>query len=92
MIGVVDNIDRARDNIISMGSVKSFNGMNKTPQFTLRTIRKLVKLWDIDDLYLDEDLAELHRKFGPIPDVSGGEQTDTNHTTEMTGWCTCWAF
>jgi hypothetical protein len=28
--------------------------MNKT----LRTIRKLVKLWDIDDLHLDEDLEE----------------------------------
>ena len=52
--------------------VKYFNGMNKT----LRTIRKLVKLWDIDDLHLDEDLAELQRKFGPIPEVSGGKQTD----------------
>ena len=67
VIGKVEEVERGRDNIIRMVRVKYFNGHNKTPEFSLRTVRKLVKLWDIDDLHLNEDLAELQRKFGPIP-------------------------
>ena len=84
VIGMVNDVEKGRDSIIRMVSVKYFNGVNKTPQFTLRTVRKLVKLWDIDDLHLDEDLAELQKKFGPIPEVSGGSETDTADTTDKT--------
>ena len=78
VIGIVEDIERGRDNIIRMVSIKYFNGMKKTPQITLRTVRKLVKLWDIDDLHLEEDLAELQKKFGPIPQLSCGNKADTD--------------
>ena len=76
VIGKVDEIDRSRDNVIRMVTVKYFNGHNKTPEHTLRTVRKLVKLWNVDEMHLDEDLAELQRKFGPIPGVDSGDQVD----------------
>ena len=79
VIGMVEDIERGRDNIIRMVNVKYFNGHNKTPQFTLRTVRKMVKLWDIDDLHLDEDLAELQRKFGPIPGVAVADHDEGSH-------------
>ena len=84
VIGIVEDIERGRDNIIRMVSIKYFNGMKKTPQITLRTVRKLVKLWDIDDLHLEEDLAELQKKFGPIPRLSGGNKADTDDTPDKT--------
>ena len=76
MIGMVDDVERGRDNIIRMVNVKYYNGHNKTPQFTLRTVRKMVKLWNIDDMHLDEDLAELQRKFGPIDAVAAADQDE----------------
>ena len=35
-------------------------------------------------MHLDEDLAELQRKFGPIPGVTGGDQVDNDDTDDMT--------
>ena len=49
--------------------VKYFNGMENTPQFTKRTVRKLVKLWSVDDISLADDIAEMTRKFGAIQDL-----------------------
>ena len=80
-MGMVEDIERGRDTIIRMVNIKYYNGLSKTPQFTLRSVRKIVKLWDVDDMHLDEDLAELQRKFGPIPGLSGGEQVDRNDMT-----------
>ena len=82
VMGMVEDIERGRDTIIRMVNIKYYNGLSKTPQFTLRSVRKIVKLWDVDDMHLDEDLAELQRKFGPIPDLAGGEQVDRNDTSD----------
>ena len=73
VVGMVDSVERSRDNIIRMVTIKYFNGLSTTPQFTLRTVRQLVKLWDIDDIHLADDLAEMQRKFGPIPEVDPGQ-------------------
>ena len=78
IIGLVDEVERGRDNIIRMVKVKYFNGHNKTPEYTLRTIRKLVKLWDIDDTSLADDLAEMHRKFGAIDKAATGDDMTDN--------------
>ena len=61
-----------------MVKVKYFNGHHKTPEYTLRTIRKLVKLWDIDDTSLADDLAEMHRKFGAIDEATTAEDMTNN--------------
>ena len=87
VIGMVDDIERGRDNIIRMVTVKYYNGHQKTPEFTLRTIRKLVKLWDIDETSLADDLAEMHRKFGPIARTVTGDQLEVadNDMTDNDG-------
>ena len=85
---MVEEVEHGRDNIIRMVKVKYFNGHDKTPEFTLRTVRKLVKLWDIDDVSLADDLAEMQRKFGPIPNVAKDHQveiTDTDLTNTDQG-------
>ena len=73
-------MEHGRDNIIRMVKVKYFNGHDKTPEFTLRTVRKLVKLWDIDDVSLADDLAEMQKKFGPIPNVVSDDQSEADDT------------
>jgi hypothetical protein len=60
-----------------MVTVKYYNGLNPNPELTLRTFRKLVKLWDIDDVHLADDDAEIQRKFGPIP-VNEPEDNSTD--------------
>jgi hypothetical protein len=50
----------------------------------------LVKLWDIDDVSLADDLAEMQRKFGPIPNVANDDHdqveiTDTDLTNTDQG-------
>ena len=67
VVGMVDQVERGRDGTIRMVTVKYYNGMNTNPEFTLRTVRKLVKLWDIDDVHLADDYAEMKRKFGTLP-------------------------
>ena len=69
VIGMVEEVEYGRDNIIRMVKVKYFNGHQETPEYTLRTVRKLVKVWDIEETSLSDDLAEMQKKFGPIPGV-----------------------
>ena len=79
VIGIIDEIERSRDGVVRIVVVKYFNGTDKTPQFTKRTIRKLVKLWSVEDVSLMDDIAEMNRKFGKI---SGLNNADT-HTTNL---------
>ena len=74
VIGRIEKVERGRDDLIREAEIKYFNGKNETPQFTQRTVRKLVKLWDVDEMDLQEDLDELGRKFGLNSDLSKGNQ------------------
>ena len=67
VIGKVESVRRGRDDIIREVDVKYFNGTNPVEQFTLRSVRKLVKIWNLEDMDLQEDLMELQRKFGDLP-------------------------
>ena len=67
VVGMIDEVERGRDSVIRMVTVKYFNGTNPVPEYTLRTVRKLVKLWDVQDIHLADDIAEMERKFGPLP-------------------------
>ena len=64
VIGIIDKVERSRDGLVRIVTVKYFNGLDKTPQFTKRTVRKLVKLWSVEDISLADDIAEMTRKFG----------------------------
>ena len=47
-----------------------------TPQFTDRAVRQLVKLFDIEEYMLQEDLAELMRR------LVGGEKGDSSENND----------
>ena len=62
-MGMVDEMRRGRDGRIRVVCVKYRNAGETMNRVTERSVRKIVKLWGIDDLDLAEDLAELGRRF-----------------------------
>ena len=76
VIEMVEEVEYGKDNIIRMVKVKYCKGHQNTSDYTLGTVRKLVKVWDIEETNLSDDLEEMQRKFGPIPGVGSG-QTDS---------------
>ena len=63
IMGMVDEMRRGRDGRIRVVYVKYRNAGETINRVTERSVRKIVKLWGIDDLDLAEDLAELGRRF-----------------------------
>ena len=81
LLGVVESMERGRDGLIRAIDIKYQNASENWGhyQVTNRTIRKVVKLWSVEDLHLDEDMAELTRRFKAAQEVMernipGGEQ------------------
>ena len=69
-IGEVDQVVVGRDGLIRRAIIKYFNASendpenaNYHPQFTDRSVRKLIKLWSVDECNLFDDLAELQESF-----------------------------
>ena len=58
-LGQVDQVVASRDGLIRRAIIKYFNAGDETPQFTDRSVRKLVKLWSIDESNLFDDLHEV---------------------------------
>ena len=63
-IGQVDQIITSRDGLIRRAIVKYFNATENFPRFSDRAVRKLVKLWSLEDSCLFEDLSEVDRRLG----------------------------
>ena len=61
-VGQVDQIIASRDGLIRRAIVKYFNAGEKQPRLSDRSVRKLVKLWSIDEACLFDDLTELQRR------------------------------
>ena len=69
-VGEVDQVIVGRDGFIRRAIIKYFNASENDPeagqyhpQFTDRAVRKLVKLWSIDEACLFDDLAELQGRL-----------------------------
>ena len=97
-IGEVDQVVVGRDGLIRRAIIKYFNASendpehgNYHPQFTDRSVRKLIKLWSVDECNLFDDLAELQESFDSArvhegndvvadqgPDLLAGEQVVTS--------------
>ena len=77
MMGVVDSVEHGRDGLIRMVDIRYKNASQNIFQMTNRTIRKVVKVWGIEDIHLDEDLAEVARRFKAAQEVLE-EQDDDN--------------
>ena len=71
-VGQVDQVIRSKDGFIRRAVVKYFNPGDDRPQFTDRAVRKLVKLWSLDDSCIFEDLHEVSHKIAN----SGPKQAD----------------
>ena len=70
VVGVVEQVIPSRDGKVRRVIVKYTNGSGSpdydydvTPQFTNRAVRQLVKIFDIEEYMLQEDLAELMRRL-----------------------------
>ena len=68
-IGQVDQVIVGRDGLIRRAIIKYFNASENDPengayhpQFTDRAVRKLIRLWSVDECSLFDDLAELQGK------------------------------
>ena len=80
-MGVVEQVIPSRDGKVRRVIVKYTNGSGSpdydvTPQFTDRAVRQLVKIFDIEEYMLQEDLAELMRR------LVGGEKGDASENND----------
>ena len=62
-LGQVDQVVASRDGLIRRAIIKYFNAGDETPQFTDRSVRKLVKLWSIDESNLFDNLHEVGERL-----------------------------
>ena len=76
-VGEVDQVVVGRDGFIRRAIIKYFNASENDPeaaryhpQFTDRSVRKLVKLWSIDEACLFDDLAELQGKVDKVDETA----------------------
>ena len=76
-VGEVDQVISGRDGLIRRAIIKYYNASENHPQFTDRAVRKLVKLWSMDEACLFDDLAELQERINgarmPVNDRVDGE-------------------
>ena len=63
IIGMVEQIIQSRDGKVRRVIVKYQNYNEEQPRFTDRSVRKLVKIFDIDEYVLQDDLTELLRRL-----------------------------
>ena len=76
-IGRVEQVVRSeRDDLIRKVVVKYQNHGEDNPQFTDRHVRKLVKLFNIDEHQVQEDLAELQKRINSMQQQPGEEKDD----------------
>ena len=74
-IGQVDQIVVGRDGLIRRAWIKYFNYGEKNPRLTDRSVRRLVKLWSLDESCLADDMAEVEtRLHQPAHAEDVGEQ------------------
>ena len=80
-IGMVDSVEKGRDGILREVSIKYCNSNEQRlsltgnsskdrtmPRYTERAIRKIVKIFSIEDASLAEDMAEFEQKMKKMPD------------------------
>ena len=81
-IGRVEQIVRSdRDNLIRRAIIKYQNHGEERPQLTDRHVKKFVKLFNVDEYQVQDDLDELQKKINQI----GGraDQDDVDHQEEV---------
>ena len=80
ILGMVEEIDKGRDGVLREVTVKYCNSSeqklsltgdsskDKTlPRYTIRTVRKMVKVFSLDDAHLCDDIKEFEEKMKHMP-------------------------
>ena len=87
-VGQVDQIIASRDGFIRRAIIKYFNAGENHPQLTDRSVRKMIKLWSIDEACLSEDLVELQERLDKTSvvqetgtDAASAKVADCSYTT-----------
>ena len=80
IMGVVDQVILGRDKRVRRVIVKYQNHQEDKPRLTDRSVRKLVKIYDIDEYVLQDDVAELIRRLDASDIASNILQ---NHATSQ---------
>ena len=62
-VGQIDQVIASRDGYIRRAIVKYFNAGEDHHHLTDRSVRKLVKLWSMDEACLFDDLKEVQKRF-----------------------------
>ena len=78
LVGMVEEVKKGRDGILREVTVKYCNSTEQKlslygdssedrtlPRYTSRTVRKIVKIFSLEDACVEEDIEELHAKFKP---------------------------
>ena len=63
LMGAVEALEHGRDGLIRMVDIRYKNRGEGPFEVTNRSVRRVVKLWSIEDMSLCDDLAELTKKF-----------------------------
>ena len=71
-VGQVDQVFPSRDGIIRRVIVKYFNAGEDLPRLSDRSVRRLVKLWSLDEACLFDDLTELQKRVDRVPGLHPG--------------------
>ena len=79
IIGIVEQAPIGRDGKVRRVIVKYHNASESGPQLTDRSIRTLVKIFDIDEYILQDDLAELLRRLSGSVGDEENQQVDCSN-------------
>ena len=60
-VGSIEEVERGRDGLIREVWIRYINASENTPRFTNRAIRKVVKLFNIEDGHWREDMEEVFK-------------------------------
>ena len=80
----MDQVIASKDGYIRRAVIKYFNAGEDNPHLTDRSVRKLVKLWSLDEACLFDDLSELHQRLDRRED---GARTTAQVTTALVDNC-----
>ena len=76
MVGMVETVDKGKDGVLREVTIRYCNASEQklsltgdsskdktSPRFTIRAVRKLVKIFSLEDSHLDEDIREFQEKM-----------------------------
>ena len=69
MVGRVEQIVRGRDGKVRKVIIRYTNASEEIPRFTERSVRKLVKLFSINEFQVQDDLCELQKRIDKMQEV-----------------------